>query len=545
MRFQTSAVARGCLSLVVVASVLLALSSFLALPAEARTGAWSQPILLSTGQPLSWFPAITTDIYGNVHVVWNSSDQKILVAPKPGESKRLTEDASWLYYTEWNGQRWSAPTNIEAAVPATIAVRSALVADHSGQLDLIYRGLNMAAPNVGQAEDLRFSTVNATRAGAAINWSSGLSLNRRTPAYFPTLAVDSRGWLHTVWTEYDGVSGFQVYYSRSSDGGKTWSLPTSLEDVRSAYYFRLQLKVGPRDDLHVVWEVVDPAKALDWAPPILGFVYAQSLDHGTTWSKTSFVPSETTEQPLGSDPSTTEKPSYMPQQPAIGIDGTGQVLLIWKNSASNVIYFQRSADGSHWSAPEPVPGIAAGIARPFDQYDTATDSAGHVHLVTVGYRTGSKTLSLLHSEWDESRWSAPDVVANAPPYPEWPRIAIANGNRLHVVWFDGDSIEISRTPIDIRYSTAESSAPFVNPARPPPAPRATAVVSSLSPPVDAIPDDGRSRALTALQSSGTPASAAGSNPTRDNAIIVLALSLGVSCLLVAVAYGLRRSRLIR
>jgi hypothetical protein len=91
----------------------------------------------------------------------------------------------------------------------------------------------------------------------------------------------------------------------------------------------------------------------------------------------------------------------------------------------------------------------------------ATDSAGHVHLVLVGYPGNAQVMSLLHSEWDGNDWLAPTTITNSPPYPEYPRIAIGKGNVLNVVWFAGDRAGIDRVPIGVWYSTARTSAPQV------------------------------------------------------------------------------------
>lgn len=67
----------------------------------------------------------------------------------------------------------------------------------------------------------------------------------------------------------------------------------------------------------------------------------------------------------------------------------------------------------------------------------ATDSAGNLHLLLAG-RTGAAemTLRLLHMVWNGSVWAFPDVIVSYNgDVPEWPRIAISNGNQLNVVWF--------------------------------------------------------------------------------------------------------------
>lgn len=435
----------------------------------AASTSWSKPIRLSgEGTSLwSWFPAIATDPYGGVHVVWNGS--YVGGAPtheRVGPVRRPSDDASALFYTYWNRERWSGPNDIAVETPLMDTLRSSIAADGQGLLYLAYRGLNLSTAAQLGGGILRFSVARIGEADRVAAWSPGEPFSRFTPTYFPAVVTDSRNAIHLMWTEHDGDKAYGIYYKHSADGGQTWSAPKALEEQRPVYYFRAQIKVGPRDDLHAVWEVVSSTDAEAWAPLTNGFIYAESRDGGDTWSKVAF---------LGKgDPLVADSPGYWPVEPAVGIDGNGQVLLVWRDYKSNVIYSQRSLDGSTWSTPAPVPGIERGIPRPFDRYDMAVDSDGHVHLVAVGYPSGSDTLALVHSQWDGTAWSVADVIVAAPPFPEWPGIAISEGNRLNVVWFDGDSKDVSRTPVGIRYtsarSTARSVAPLERPALPTPTP---------------------------------------------------------------------------
>jgi hypothetical protein len=146
----------------------------------------------------------------------------------------------------------------------------------------------------------------------------------------------------------------------------------------------------------------------------------------------------------------------------------------------------------------------------------ATDSAGRVHLIVVGYPTGSDWMSLLHSVWDGRGWSAPSVITAAPPipdyaplvaraaegpaarpllsppYPEYPRLAISRGNRLHLVWFGGDRLGIDREPLGVWYSSAMTDAPEIAPARsaavgPPRPSRREKEMTAPSPPATRTP----------------------------------------------------------
>ena len=96
-----------------------------------------------------------------------------------------------------------------------------------------------------------------------------------------------------------------------------------------------------------------------------------------------------------------------PQQPALGIDGRGTILFVFREAGTDRILYRRSADGISWSVPAALPGIGAGVARPYDVYDMVTDSVGRVHLVVLpAPPAAASTMALLHLEWDGVRWGS-------------------------------------------------------------------------------------------------------------------------------------------
>ena len=151
------------------------------------------------------------------------------------------------------------------------------------------------------------------------------------------------------------------------------------------------------------------------------------------------------------------------QQPSVGVDGNGNVLLVARDPVSNAVTFIRRDKEHRWTEPVAIRGIEAGVARPYNSYDMVTNSAGNVHLAVAGYLPGDSDMRLLHVEWTGQAWERISVISASPPYPEFPRLALSNGNRLHVVWFGGDRPSIDREPVGVWYSSATTSAPEASP----------------------------------------------------------------------------------
>lgn len=297
-----------------------------------------------------------------------------------------------------------------------------------------------------------FSPDNARSVSYTVN--DGL-----VEAFISAIAVDPSGgvWLGTT----RGVWGFSisrdVFYRHSADGGQTWSVPKNLSRSRSPVGTSLHLHIDTQDVIHVVWDEAASA------------AYVSSTDGGENWSQRHTFYSN----------------AGNPRQIVAGVDGEGKILVVWRTASEltrqNVqlfIYYQLSSDGGFsWSEPAPIPNLLTRALNdtPFDAYDLAADSAGHLHLIVVGMPGVAETnLSVLHTEWDGKRWSPPYKVFSTPGFPERPVITINRGNQLHTAWFvrGAGQQEAEERDYQVWYARGQSAAPVVPPP-PSPSPLAT------------------------------------------------------------------------
>jgi hypothetical protein len=152
------------------------------------------------------------------------------------------------------------------------AFRSDLDADGRGRVHFVY------AQGGGDVYYLQ-----STDGGRS--WSEDVAVSRvtadREATDYPRVAVDARGVVHVVWSQYllpRGVPAEGVYYSRSEDGGRTWAAPRRMDGKHHA-----QINVATRGDseVHVVWHgtvAVGDRK------------HAWSADGGETWSEAVDLP---------------------------------------------------------------------------------------------------------------------------------------------------------------------------------------------------------------------------------------------------------------
>lgn len=95
----------------------------------------------------------------------------------------------------------------------------------------------------------------------------------RGPSIFPRLAVSS-GVVHVVWVEYlNSAADPEIYYSRSSDSGASWSAPINLSNAPN-WPDTLPLVTANGGDIYVAWTT----------DPVQGEIYfRRSTDGGGSW----------------------------------------------------------------------------------------------------------------------------------------------------------------------------------------------------------------------------------------------------------------------
>jgi hypothetical protein len=410
---------------------------------------WSSPILISTQTKLPWFPDIAVDADGRIHVVYDTRDVPI------GED----EVVPGIMYTAYGNGEWRVPNNIHLGKTGNI-FRPAIAVDPRGNVHLTALGV-------------RYWRAPGGDAWSAAAWHKHVLDSGTT--YMSDIAIDSQGTVHAAYEKWillpetiqtsDGRTVFglsDIFYRRSSDGGQTWTVPFNLSQTAEIGSHRVQIKVDGNDIIHVTWDEGWDRWSL-YDTPREG-VYVRSADGGRTWSKpVRFVEPERTNA-----------------QMAAVSDNQGNVLAIWRPTTIDQIYYTWSTDGgASWAGIQPIPNFYARAYNDtmFDAYDMATDSVGKIHLVAVG-RTRPQThevdavpLGIYHLTWNGMAWSDPEPIAIYEPevgFPEYPKLAISEGNQLHVVWFVRDE-QFGGKQYRILYSHSESSAPR---QKPPPTPTA-------------------------------------------------------------------------
>jgi len=401
----------------------------------AQAELWSEPVNISNTSSSSWFPDLATDSRDNVHIIWC-------------ETTKIKEgrDKEQVFYSLWDGESWSDLNDL--VPPSNDIIRNAIAMDHSDNLHMLFGG------SVYDTEfTLHHQQASFDKAWSAAAWSKPHRISQGA-SYMGDIAVDSQG---TIYVVYDDTIRYEedtelavadIFFRRSVDGGKTWSAPLNLFPSRFTGSSRPQIKVDNSGAINVVWDE-GWDRLTGKGDPAHG-VYTFSLNEGQTWSPVISV----------------DYPEATVAQLTVGADDHGGVMLVWRATSRNEVFYQWSTDsGGSWGAPSTISGIfARPWTNPFDMYGMDTDSAGHIHLVMVGRRIpdSNAALGVYHLEWDGRAWSAPEKIYEGPGFPEYPKITISQGNHLHVAWFIRESLwdDKGTGPHQVWYSSSRSAAPY-------------------------------------------------------------------------------------
>src|SRR5437867_1573248 len=216
----------------------------------------------------------------------------------------------------------------------------------------------------------------------------------------PSIAVDSEGTIFVVWR--GGTTRvIDVWVARSTDMGATWSLPSKVNDVSG--FVQISKSYGPtiavdaEGRVYVAW--MDWRNSLpDNVNPVIAnpdIYVARSIDGALSWGPNVRV---------NDDVGTTEQIG----DPAMAVDASGAVYIAWQDRRDDErgdIYASRSDDGgATWSANVRVndvttgfqgePGLAIGAGGVFVAWLDTRDSAGDIYFSSSRDKGESWTANL-------------------------------------------------------------------------------------------------------------------------------------------------------
>ncbi|HKW87592.1 MAG TPA: PKD domain-containing protein [Candidatus Acidoferrales bacterium] len=256
--------------------------------------------------------------------------------------------------------------------------------------------------------------VLAVMCGAARAQSFSAPKNVSSNADFsftPQIAVDSHGNIFMAW-EDDTSTNSNILFSRSTDGGATFSTPKNLSNTAGSS-FSPRIAVGSDGSVNVVWEDTTPGSG--------DIMFSRSADAGTTFS---------TPVNVSNDPADSANPQ-------ITSDSAGSLYVVWDSDSGNLgILFSRSTDGgATFSAPLQLSTNTQGSITP----EFAVDTNGDVSVVWEDDNNGTSDISFCVSADHGATFSAPKSLSLNVANSVSPQIAIDSTGNFDTTWENDSS----------------------------------------------------------------------------------------------------------
>ncbi len=182
----------------------------------------------------------------------------------------LANAGDTIYYTRWDGTSWTPPVDILYVPDDPIADQMSVAIDKQGFIHIVWTGLT----------DIYYSKARAIEAGSAQAWQEPLviSTNSARSSLESSVTVDNNDTVHILYATRGDDPG--IYHVESSDG-ETWSEPQKLSepfDPLETSFSRVKIIADGAGRLHSVWQTGD---ANGYGQAVY---YSRSLDGGKTWT---------------------------------------------------------------------------------------------------------------------------------------------------------------------------------------------------------------------------------------------------------------------
>ncbi|MCX7785008.1 MAG: hypothetical protein N2201_02085 [candidate division WOR-3 bacterium] len=254
----------------------------------------------------------------------------------------------------------------------------------------------------------------------------------------PSIAVDSRGTVHLVWT--DNTYGIQqgnqwnqeILYAYKPAGG-IWSTPVNISNNARASRFPC-IKVDGNDNLHLVWQDASPDGY--WR-----IFYTFKMINSTPW--------ETPETIC----------TYLGDViPVIDIDTIGRIFMVWRVGGYNdYIFFSMKDVNALWTSPIPI------TPQGYHANHTITaDIKGNVHVAWDEWDGGYATKVFYIMRDTAGNWTQPLAIIPHRWMSSSPVLVSDKEGGIHIAWVDTALIYMCK-PLNESWSAPEFPASQATP----------------------------------------------------------------------------------
>ncbi len=234
----------------------------------------------------------------------------------------------------------------------------------------------------------------------------------------PTLAVDSAGHLHVLFTK-QFLDNYEIYHVMYKEG--TWTLPINVSRT-SGVSTKPALAAGKDGRLYATWMDDTPGYSI---------IYSAKWSYSARWPNGFWR-----NQPI---------PYGRGQFPAIAVTQDETIFLAWQDLVptidnptgfSNIFLSEWQKDS--WSLPINISDCEDVDAK---EVSITTTADGLAHLVWI-----EDTRSIRYGFGQGRSWPLPRTVTTAAVLARGPRIATVDGYFLHIAWDEAAILRATSAP---------------------------------------------------------------------------------------------------
>ena len=280
-------------------------------------------------------PSIAVDPSDPLHIIATSNDYRLRVDPPPEHDVRAG------YYVSFDGgNTWPGDGIIDiSTIPNTFAAGDPAIAIHDMyNVYYAYIAFNRSTDDGGVAVSKSTDGGLTWQDPVVVDWNSSAELHDKEYLTVDATGSQYDGYVYLSWTHFDYSA--PIYFSRSTDGGASFSTPYRISDTSYSSNQGSLPKVAPGGVVYVAWFNYDTG----------AIRMAKSTNGGESFG-TPFPVAQIVDIPSPLPGGGFRDNSF----PSMAIDqNTGNIYVAWsdyRNSDAD-IYFTRSIDGgTTWSAP--------------------------------------------------------------------------------------------------------------------------------------------------------------------------------------------------
>lgn len=236
----------------------------------------------------------------------------------------------------------------------------------------------------------------------------------------PSMAVDSAGIIYIAFDDgRNGPGNYDIYFSRSTDGGLTFTQNVMVNDTvfgDTLNDTRPALSLSNEGDIYVSW-----SKDFKW------LYVSKSTDGGLSFSSDVLV-----NDMISSS-----------WQNSIDVDSRGYIHVLWRDDRdvpNANIYYSRSTDSGLTFSPNIRVNDAAHEPDPQAYPSMCVDDSGVVYAVWEDGRIGGLDRDIFFTcttDNGDSSFVEPDVRITDTDSSCWvPSIAVGDSGKVYVLWMD-------------------------------------------------------------------------------------------------------------